>query len=312
MIKNPKVSVIIPTYNRAHLIDKAIKSVLNQTYQDYEIIVVDNASTDNTKEVVKGFNNFKIRYIYYCDNRGSSVARNVGIRASQGEFIALLDSDDEWLPEKLDRQVEVLQNESPEVGVVYSDVLYIDENSKNMNRKLRNPKKEGYIYEDLLGGNCVGTPSALLIKKECFHRFGLFDDLLKYHEDWDMWIRIAKYYRFVFIEVPLVKYRLHSNRISENLELTIIASNRILAKYTNELKKRRGVHSKIYFNIGNIFCHIGKTKEGQRYLFRAISLYPFCIRYYICVFGSLFGPKCFIYFVNIKRYLTNKIINFFL
>jgi glycosyltransferase involved in cell wall biosynthesis len=312
MIKNPKVSVIIPTYNRAHLIDKAIKSVLNQTYQDYEIIVVDNASTDNTKEVVKGFNNFKIRYIYYCDNRGSSVARNIGIRASHGEYIALLDSDDEWLPEKLDRQVEVLQNESPEVGVVYSDVLYIDENSKNMNRKLRNPKKEGYIYEDLLGGNCVGTPSALLIKKECFHRFGLFDDLLKYHEDWDMWIRIAKYYRFVFIEVPLVKYRLHSNRISENLELTIIASNRILAKYTNELKKRRGVHSKIYFNIGNIFCHIGKTKEGQRYLFRAISLYPFCIRYYICVFGSLFGPKCFIYFVNIKRYLTNKIINFFL
>jgi glycosyltransferase involved in cell wall biosynthesis len=312
MIKNPKVSVIIPTYNRAHLIDKAIKSVLNQTYQDYEIIVVDNASTDNTKEVVKGFNNFKIRYIYYCDNRGSSVARNVGIRASQGEFIALLDSDDEWLPEKLDRQVEVLQNESPEVGVVYSDVLYIDENSKNMNRKLCNPKKEGYIYEDLLGGNCVGTPSALLIKKECFHRFGLFDDLLKYHEDWDMWIRIAKYYRFVFIEVPLVKYRLHSNRISENLELTIIASNRILAKYTNELKKRRGVHSKIYFNIGNIFCHIGKTKEGQRYLLRAISLYPFCIRYYICVFSSLFGPKCFLYFVNIKRYLTNKIINFFL
>ncbi len=312
MMKNPKVSVIIPTYNRAHLIDKTIKSVLNQTYQDYEIIVVDNASTDNTKEAVKGFNNFKIRYIYCCDNRGSSVARNIGIRASHGEYIALLDSDDEWLPEKLDRQVEVLQNESPEVGVVYSDVLCIDENSKNMNRKLRNPKKEGYIYEDLLGGNCVGTPSTLLIKKECFHRVGLFDDLLKAHEDWDMWIRIVKYYRFFFVEVPLVKYRLHSNRISENRELKIIASNSVLAKYANELKKRRGVHSKIYFNIGNIFCHIGKTKEGQRYLLRAISLYPFYIRYYICVFGSLFGPKCFIYFVNKKKYLTNKIINFFL
>ena len=305
MTDNPTVSVIIPTYNRAHLIGKAIKSVLNQTYQDFEIIVVDDGSTDNTGEIVKSFDNFKIRYISNSNNRGASAARNTGIRASQGEYIALLDSDDEWLPEKLDKQIKVLQNKSPEVGVAYSDVLYIDKNGKNMNRKLSNPGKEGYIYEDLLGENYVGTPSALLIKKECFNRVGLFDDLLNAQDDWDMWIRIAKYYRFAFIKVPLVKYRLHSNRISENLELKIITENKILVKYTNELKKRRGVHSKHYFNIGNKFCHMGKTKEGRRYLLKAISLYPFCIRYYICIFGAMFGPNCFIYFVNIKKYLTN-------
>ena len=116
-----------------------------------------------------------------------------------------------------------------------------------------------------------------------------------------MWIRIAKYYRFVLIKVPLVKYRLHSNQISRNLELKIITANRILVKYANELEKRRGVHSKHYFYIGIIFCRIGKTKVGRRYLLKAISLYPFCIMYYICMFGSLFGPKCFIYFVNIIK-----------
>ena len=307
MERTPIISVIIPTYNRAYLIGKAIKSVLNQTYQDFEIIVIDDGSTDNTKETVKSFNNFKIRYICHTNNQGVSVARNTGIRASRGKYIALLDSDDEWLPEKLDKQIKVFKSEFPEVGVVYSNVLYIDESGKNMN-KLRNPKKvEGYIYEDLLGGNYVGTPSTLLIKKECFNQVGLFDDLLNAENDWDMWIRIAKYYRFALIKIPLVKYRFHSNRISNNPELKIIMANRILVKYANVLEKRRGVHSKHYFNIGNRFYHMGKMKEGQRYLLKAISLYPFSIRYYICIVGSLFGSKCFIYFVNIKRYLTSVI-----
>lgn len=307
MSKNPTVSVIIPTYNRANLVGKAIKSVLSQTYQDFEIIVIDDGSTDNTEETVKSFNNFKIRYICHSDNRGISAARNTGIRASRGEYIALLDSDDEWLPEKLDKQIKILQDGPPELGVVYSDLLYIDENGKNMN-KLRNPKKEGYIYEDLLGENCIGPPSTLLIRKECFHKVGLFDDLVNGMEDWDLSIRIAKYYRFSHIKIPLMKYRLHSNQISKNLRVKNIAAKRILVKYASELEIRRVAHSKHYFHIGNRFCHMGKTKEGQRYLLKAISLYPFYIRYYICMFGSLFGPKCFIFFVNIKRCLTRIIV----
>jgi len=123
-----------------------------------------------------------------------------------------------------------------------------------------------------------------------------------------MWIRIAKYYRFTLIKIPLVKYRLHSNQISKNLEIKIITGKRILVKYANELEIRRGAHSKHYFYIGNRFCHMGKTKEGQRYLCKAISLCPFYIRYYICLFGSLFGPKYFMYFVKIKRCLTRIIV----
>ena len=310
MVKNPAVSVIIPTYNRANLVAKAIKSVLSQTYQDFEIIVIDDGSTDNTEEIIRSFKDKRVKYIKkYKENKGSSVARNIGIKVARGKYIALLDSDDEWLPEKLDKQIKVLQSESPEVGVVYSNLCYIDENGKSMN-KLRNPKKEGYIYEDLFGKNCVGTPSTVLIRKECFHQVGLFDDLLNAMEDWDMWIRIAKYYRFALIKVPLVKYRLHSNQKTRNLELKIITANRILVKYANELEIRREAHSKHCFRVGNRFCHMGKTKEGRRYLLKAISLYPFCIRYYICMFGSLFGPKGFIYFVNIIKFLKYRALKF--
>lgn len=308
MVKNPTVSVIIPTYNRANLVDKAIKSVLNQTYQDFEIIVIDDGSTDNTEEIIRGFKDKRIKYIKkYKKNRGSPVARNIGIKIARGEYIAPLDSDDEWLPEKLDMQIKFFQDGPPELGVVYSHSCYMDESGKNIN-KLHNLREvEGYIYEDLLGGNCVGSPSKLLIRKECFHQVGLFDDLLRTQADWDMWIRIAKYYRFAFIKIPLVRYRLHSNQISKNLGVKFISANRILVKYANELEIRRRAHSKHYFYIGNRFCHMGKTKEGQRYLYKAISLYPFCISYYICIVGSLFGPKRFLYFVNIKGYLTSAI-----
>jgi hypothetical protein len=107
---------------------------------------------------------------------------------------------------------------------------------------------------------------------------------------------------------PLVKYRLHSNQISKNLGVKIITANRILVKYSNELQSRPYANSKHHFHIGNRLCHMGETKEGQRFLVKAISLCPFCIRYYICMFGSLFGPKYFIYFVNIKRCLTRIIV----
>jgi len=304
MEKNPAVSIIIPTYNQANFIDKAINSALKQTYQDFEIIVIDDGSTDDTEEIMKGFKDKRVKYIKkYKENRGISVARNTGIKMAKGKYIALLDSDDEWLPEKLDKQIQLLQNKSSEVGVVCSWSYNIDEKGNFISKRCL-PKRDGYIYEDLLSTDPISVPT-VLIRKECFNRVGLFDDLLNTQQDWDMWIRIAKYYRFALIKIPLVKYRIHPNQISNNPEAKVITAKRILVKYANELKKRPGAYSKHHFYIGNRLCHMGKTKEGQRYLLKAISLCPFYIRYYICVFSSLFGPKCFIYFVNIKRYLTN-------
>src|ERR1700737_4457090 len=116
----PKVSVIIPTYNRAELLRSAIISVLTQIFQDFEVIVVDDASRDNTQNVVHSFNDRRIRYIRNGMNKGDAVARNVGITNSSCEYIAFLDDDDEWLPEKLEKQINLLENSSPNVGVVHT------------------------------------------------------------------------------------------------------------------------------------------------------------------------------------------------
>jgi glycosyltransferase involved in cell wall biosynthesis len=116
----PKVSVIIPTYNRAGLLKRAIQSVLNQIYQDFEIIIVDDASTDNTENVIESFKEHRIRYIKHESNKGAAVARNTGIKFANENYIAFQDSDDEWLPEKLEKQMEIIEHASPRVGVVYT------------------------------------------------------------------------------------------------------------------------------------------------------------------------------------------------
>jgi glycosyltransferase involved in cell wall biosynthesis len=184
--EKPAVSVIIPTYNRAHLIGRAIQSVLDQTYQDFEIIIVDDGSTDNTEVVLKKFQNKdeRIRYIRHDKNKGGSTARNTGIKAARGRFIALLDSDDEWLPEKLQKQLEVFESSPPEVGVVYTKTYH------RANKKIypfsKEEQKDGMIFQDLLNldisKNC-GQTSTLLIKKECFEKVGLFDERFPRQQD---------------------------------------------------------------------------------------------------------------------------------
>ena len=308
MVKSPKVSVIIPIYNQAKFIDNAIESVLKQSYQDFEIIVINDGSTDHTEAMVKGFIDFRIRYICHKKNLCLSEARNTGIRASRGEYIALLDADDEFLPEKLDMQVKLLQNEPYDVGVVCAWSFNIDENGNYISKRCL-PRKEGYIFKDLLSTNYLSVP-ALLIRRECFEKVGLFDSSLDGQEDWDMWIRIAKFYKFSLIKIPLAKRRIHPHRISYHLERKVVTAKRIIKKHINELKIRRNIHSRHYFYIGRRYCYMGKTGIGRRFLYKAISLYPFYIYYYILVIFSLFGSKCFLCFLNILRFLRNKILKF--
>ena len=304
MIKNLTVSVIIPTYNRANLIGKAIKSVLNQTYKDLEVIVVDDGSTDNTEEIVKSFTDFKIHYICHKHNRGASAARNTGIKASRGEYIAFLDSDDEWLTEKLDKQMKIFVSESSEVGVVYTGDYYVDGKDKKI-KKVHIPRKEGYIYEELLAGNYVGTPSALLVKKECFTKIGVFDEDLSGCEDYDMWFRIAKYYKFRYVKDLLVVCLIHDNQITANSEIMIEGIKRIQTKYSKEFRKRPYSYSTRYFYLGNKFCHLGKMREGQKYLVKAIIIYPFCIKYYIYLLCSIFGIRVYLHISRVRRFFMN-------
>jgi len=145
---HPKVSVIIPTYNRANFLRSAIQSVLNQTFKDFEVIVVDDASTDNTRQLIHEFVDDRICYIAHNKNRGGSASRNTGIESSKGKFIAFLDDDDMWMPTKLEKQL-LLVNMNPEISVVYTGARIIDKDGK-AGRQLQNPSLKGNIYPQSL------------------------------------------------------------------------------------------------------------------------------------------------------------------
>ena len=315
MAKNIEITVVIPVYKRTHFLHKAIKSVLEQTYSNFEIIVVDdnsNSSISNTiKGIVKNFNDSRIRYVGHGINRGVSAARNTGIRASNSKYLAFLDSDDEWFPDKLNEQIKIFKNESKKLGAVYCGVTYIDKKGNNINTEWI-PENKGNIYEDLLFKNCVGSCSYVMVKKECFDRVGLFDKNFPVCQDLDMWIRVAKDYNFSFAKKSLVRFRIHPEQQTKNHDLMIADINRIQVKYVNELKKRPYSYSRRYFFIGNMLCHLGRMREGQSYLLKAISIYPICIKYYIYLFSSLFEAKGYKFFFNINQVLKkikSKYIN---
>lgn len=254
-----QVSVIIPTYNSSQFLYEAVQSVLQQTLTDIEIIVVDDGSTDKTSELMQQFGN-KVNYIYQ-ENQGVSAARNNGIKASRGKYVAFLDSDDIWLPTKLEKQIKAL-NENPKNKVCYTEYFSVSE--KMTPQDLRRIRSDVSVLQDLLlVGNVVGPPSTVVAEREMFERIGGFDESLSLSADWDMWIRLACVTEFIFLNEPLVKYRLHKSNMSRNVRLLEEDTMRLLeksfsrGKLPNELFVKRNaafgyhyiVFAKSYFRV---------------------------------------------------------------
>ncbi len=303
-----EVSVIIPTYNRAHLIKRAIQSVLNQTYQDFEIIVVDDGSTDNTEEEVKNLNNQKIRYIRHNENKGAAVARNTGIKAARAEFIAFQDSDDEWSSNKLKRQMEVFKNAPLEVGVVYTGSWQIRNNKRIYLPLFTGKKREGNIYKELFEGRITGIPTPLaIVKKECFNQVGMFEERFSPLEDGELWLRISKYYEFKYIKEPLVTRYYTPNSISTDLNAYIEARNLILEKHFEEFRKNKESLARYFFNIGARLCSSGKTALGRRYFLKAIKTFPLDAKPLLTMLISLFGSAFYNKIRNLRLKGKDKI-----
>ena len=205
------ISVIIPTYNRKETLKRAIQSVLIQSYTPYEIIVIDDGSNDGTKEWLK--DNFpNVKYIYQM-NSGVSSARNKGIKFARGDWIALLDSDDEWLPSKLKDQAKEIEL-NPAAKFLHTNEIWI-RNGVRVNQMKKHKKYGGYIFEKCLD-MCRISPSSVLIKKDIFDEFGMFDETLKVCEDYDLWLRFASKYPVHFLDQPLIKkYGGHSDQLSK-------------------------------------------------------------------------------------------------
>ncbi len=209
---NPCISVIIPTYNRCWILNEAIESVLSQKFTDYEIIVVDDGSNDTTAALLSTYGD-RIAIIRQV-NKGVSAARNAGILIAKGNYIAFLDSDDMWLPEKLSCQVDFFQSQA-EAEVCQTDEIWI-RNGVRVNPKNRHKKPSGMIFVPSLR-LCLVSPSAVMIKKRLFDKVGLFNEAFPACEDYDLWLRIALYYPIYLIDRQMVVKRGgHDDQLSCN------------------------------------------------------------------------------------------------
>lgn len=291
----PEVSVVIPTRNRAAMLKRAIESVLNQSFKDFELIVVDDASDDETIDAVKSYQDERLRYIRHRENMGGSAARNTGIEAANGSYIAFLDDDDEWLQEKLSEQLCLIRND-PGMGAVYTGYIWLEEKRW----QAITPSKMGYLFEDLIIENCVGSTSTVLVRKECFLELGGFDVGFPSSQDWDMLLRIARRYRFGCLSPPLVRYHAHGARITTDHEAVIRGMEMIREKYAQEIQVRPAAVFNHHLVLGKMYCFNGNVKRGRREFGQSLRT-RFSLKaliYYLC---SLMGGSFYRSAATVKR-----------
>ena len=232
---NKLVSVIVPVYNRAHLVSETIESILAQTYEPVEIILINDGSTDESLSILKKYESQFPENIRVIDqkNQGQIAARNNGIKIARGEYVAFLDSDDLWLEEKLERQIPLFEEG---VALVYSGTNIIDENGRTIRIEPADQSISGYIYPQLLVKNRM-TGGTVVVTAEVLKQVGVFSSEFKAAENWDLWLRICKLYSARVVSEPLIKYRVHSQNMSGDGQLMLDAKLQIIKKHCD-------IHSK--------------------------------------------------------------------
>ncbi len=273
-MKTKLVSIIIPTRNRALLLRRAINSILKQTFQDFEVIVVDDSSTDNTKEIIK-FKDKRIRYFLKKRKpHNPASTRNDGIKKAKGEYVAFLDDDDEWLPEKLEKQMKVFSG-NKNIIVVHSNYYLIKDDGvfkKGYKLKLEgNVSLKDFVYKGI-------TPSTAIIKKKYLKK-ELFDENLNCAEDRELFIRISKYGEIAFCSEFLVNVYKHKKNTTLNLKNKIESEEYFIKKYLKELTEQKLLW--IYFyRLGSLNISNKEFKKARTYFSRTIKLRPLFFRAY--------------------------------
>jgi len=280
----PNVSVIMPSYNHEKYIPSAIESVLNQTYTDFELIIIDDASKDKSKEIIKAYKekDSRIRAIFHNENKGIARTMNEAIEKASRKFLALFSSDDVWVKDKLKKQLEVLKKN--ENLVVWSEGLVINAlgnpNGELFTQKhgALKRKKSGDIFEELLKGNYICGQS-VIFKKENINSIK-YDEKLKYLNDYKFMVNLARRYEFYFIPEPLIMYRIHGkNSILSDKKgwqkEEILINKYFLQKYNNEISNK--TKNKIMLSLSRVYSDIGKKEKAKQYIFHAVKHNPFCL-----------------------------------
>lgn len=260
---------MIPTHNRPQQVKEAVQSVLDQTYQDFEIIVVDDGLEQRAKGVIASFDNERIRYIQHKRNRGGGAARNTGIKSARGEWIAFLDDDDKWVPKKLEVQMEALKDVPDDVGFCFSAVLKKMENA-NQRTYIKPAGLHNYHLLSLTRFKGFLT-STLLVYKKVFDQVGGFDESLPSNQEAELIIRITKKWRGVGINDPLVtqNVRANHNSIGSSLKRRIAGRETVLEKHREEFKLYPRIYAKHLFQLG-IWCRDSeKYTKAKEYFWKA-------------------------------------------
>jgi glycosyltransferase involved in cell wall biosynthesis len=293
MNDSPLVSIVIPTYNHAPMLQRALATVVEQKYQNWNAIVVNNFSSDNTLEVVAAFNDPRIQCVNFRNNGVIGASRNEGIALATGKYVAFLDSDDTWFPTKLEKCVEILESGS---DLVCHAEYWIDESGKS--RLVAYGPSEAATHHNLIyKGNRISTSAtvvrAALLKE--VHGFDVAPELIS-TEDYDLWIRLAaKSDKFAFISEPLGEYHRHDNNVSANIEKHLAAELALLAKHfsTNtrfeNMIARRRRKALAYYGAGRSLHRTRKHFLALQKFSRSLVIWPLSLRLYAAVMLSLMG-----------------------
>lgn len=264
----PLVSIVIPTYSRPIFLERALKSIYTQTYTNWELLVVDDNDPDSearreTKALMSEHS--RVTYLQHEHNKGGSAARNTGIQAAQGEFVGFLDDDDEWLAEKLSKQMTVFAKADEDVALVYtgSRHIYPDEN-QNVDRE---PTLSGTVLVDLIPENIIGTTSTVVCRREALLTIGMFDEALPASQDYDLFFRLAQRYKFAVVpEVLTLSHRHNEGNIGSNVAGKVVAYTTFYTKHKATMQAYPEAHLAHLKWMARYFVRHGYQNEAAQTL----------------------------------------------
>lgn len=288
------VSVIIPTYNRSNSLTVSLNSITNQTYKNIELIVIDDNSSDNTKEIINSLEIPNLKFIIHEKNLGAPAARNTGIKNCTGDFIAFMDDDDMWHPEKIERQLNYLI-QNPEADAVFCEFKYVLKN------KFYYPDKIMFDNNllDLSLNRSLGSFSLPLIRKNCIDVTGLIDINLPSCQDWDYWIRLVQNFNLKKISDCLVTRNLSKGQITSDINKKIKGREYLLNKHWDLISKYPVIENMHLSRLGSLNTLAGNTKAAKDYFLKSFKTYPYSISTIIHIFLSCFSS-------NLHKYLINR------